>query len=49
MNENLVALKALAWDKLLDYFSHNTGTEDDTERDFVMRGLMASMLAEVSE
>lgn len=45
MNADLKLIKAKAWDLLYDHFSQNTGTEDDTEEDFEMRGLMQTMLS----
>lgn len=42
---DLRLIKAKAWDLLYDHFSQNTGTEDDSEEDFEMRGLMQTMLS----
>tara|TARA_R100000700_G_scaffold38300_1_gene49453 strand:+ start:11548 stop:11697 length:150 start_codon:yes stop_codon:yes gene_type:complete len=49
MIRELNDIKAKAWDKLLDYFSQNTGTENDTQEDWEMRELMHRILMEVKE
>ena len=50
INEYLeeVHTKALAWDKLLEYHSEYTGTEDDSQHDWEMRELMAKIMKSVS-
>ena len=45
----MIDIKAKAWDKLLDYFSKNTGTENDTQEAWEMRELMHRILMEVKE
>ena len=42
-----VYAKALAWDKLLEYHSEYTGTENDSQHDWEMRELMAKIMKKV--
>ena len=49
MIRDLIYIKAKAWDNLLDYFSQNTGTENDSDIDYEMRELMHRILMEVKE
>ena len=39
--------KALAWDMMRECYSHNQGTEDDSDVDYEMRELMDSIMKEV--
>ena len=49
INEYLeeVHTKALAWDKLLEYHSEYTGTENDSQHDWEMRELMSRIIGKV--
>jgi len=40
--------KAHAWDRLVEYFSQDEDTEDDTEEDWDMRELMGRIMRGVS-
>lgn len=42
-----VYAKALAWDKLLEYHSEYTGTENDSQHDWEMRELMEKIMKKV--
>mgnify|MGYP003150702815 CR=1 FL=1 len=41
--------KAHAWDKMVEYYSENEGTEDDSQADWEMREEMERVLEEVKK